>query len=389
MNLQMVKTLCSEQVKRAIEESIERDATAVALDKKIEHASIVATQVKYLQRAERKLPSYYAARCIIPARAYEQSSSEATAATKEISGGTLLELTCGLGVDTFALSKRFDRVVTLERDEVLAAIARINFERLGVSNIEVVTSSAEDYLDSCSEHFDAIYADPDRRTVSGDRVIRLEECTPNIIELLPRLRELADVLVVKNSPLFDIDEAFRLFSPAKVEVISLGGECKEVVVTTPYSEDIVECRAIGADGVVRLTIPAIEVDNTPSMEEFASERYKYLITPDVALLKSRVACSAMRPIASIWSNTGYAFTESEPADGVMGRVEMVDSIEEYNPRRLKKWLKEEGLTSIEILKRDFARPIERVAKELGVKIGGKRRIAFTTIGGKHYSIILK
>jgi len=58
----------------------------------------------------------------------------------------VLDLTCGLGADALFLSRRFRRVVTLERDATLARIAAENFARLGAGNIEVVCSSAEEYL---------------------------------------------------------------------------------------------------------------------------------------------------------------------------------------------------------------------------------------------------
>ncbi len=385
IDISSLRLLCTPECQHSIEESIERDPTSIALDKRVEHASLIASQVKYLQRAKSKLPSYYAARCIIPSRAYEQSSSEATAAVKALTGESLLELTCGLGVDTLHLSKRFKRVVTLERDSTLAEVARVNFARLGADNIEVVTASAEEYLESCSELFDTIYVDPDRRTKSGNRAVRLEDCSPNILALKPRLMELCKQLTIKLSPLFDTDEAFKLFAPALVEVVSLGAECKEVVVTTPFSENTIKSCVVGQG---EISTPMNMVDNRASTAEFNSAEWHFLTTPDVALQKSRTACHTLRPYASMWSNNGYAFSlEATPT--IMGRCEEIDSIEEYNPKRLKKRLKEEGITRVEILKRDFSTPIEQIAKQLGVKIGGEKRIAFTTINGKSYSISLK
>ena len=139
-------TLCRDDVRRAVEENLGRDPLAVALDRRTPHAALVATQVKYLARAERKLPTYAAAQCILPPRAFEQASSEACAAHKCIGGDSVLDLTCGLGVDALFLSRRFRRVVTLERDPVLARIAAENFARLGAGNVEVVAAPAEEYL---------------------------------------------------------------------------------------------------------------------------------------------------------------------------------------------------------------------------------------------------
>ena len=64
------------EVAVAVRENLERDPLRIALDKSVPYAREVATQVKYLQRARRKLPRLYEACGIIPPRAYEQSSSD-------------------------------------------------------------------------------------------------------------------------------------------------------------------------------------------------------------------------------------------------------------------------------------------------------------------------
>lgn len=230
MTPEQYRLLLTPEVRRTVEEQIGRDPAAIALDKRIPHAALVATQVKYLARARTKLPSYYEARCILPPLAFEQASSEACAARKSCSGNTVLDLTCGLGVDALYLSKRFREVITLERDATLAAVAEENFRRLGATNIRVINSSAEAFLASTLDHFDWIYADPDRRSAGGRKLVRLEDCSPDIPKLLPELRRIAPNLCVKNSPLFDVGETFRLFGPCRTEVVSLHDECKEVVV---------------------------------------------------------------------------------------------------------------------------------------------------------------
>ena len=121
------------EVRQAIDANIDRDPLQIALDRRITHAREVASQVKYLQRARTKLPRLYEARAIIPGRAFEQSSSEDCAVAKPLRGGRLLDLTCGLGIDSSAMAAHFERVVALERDEMLADVVRENNQtyRLG------------------------------------------------------------------------------------------------------------------------------------------------------------------------------------------------------------------------------------------------------------------
>ncbi len=398
ISLDDLNILCQEQTRDLIDQNIEREHTAVALDKSLcpSHRALVAGQVKYLQRSRLKLPSYYAARCIIPDRAFEQSSSEATAECKRMEGESVLELCCGLGVDTFALSKRFRRVVTLERDEVLAEVARENFRRLGSENIEVVCCSAEEFLAKCEERFDWLYADPDRRDQFGRKCVILEDCSPNMIALRGDVESVASRFAIKCSPLFDVDEAFRLYPGARVEVVSLAGECKEVVIYV--GEDGGE--AIGAVAVGRGEVWLAREDihsqpnsqskpqSKPQLDIESIDRYRYLIIPDVSLQKGRIACRVLSELCDIWSDNGYGLAQ-EPMEHPLARVERIGWIGEYDPRRCRKMLAERGIKGAEILKKEFAQSLDRVTKQLKIKEGGSGRVALTKIEGREIMVILE
>lgn len=375
--------LLREEVRKAIDKNIERDPVRIALDRNIPYAREVATQVKYLQRARTKLPMLYDARCIIPQRAFEQSSSQQCAAAKRIGGESLLDLTCGLGIDSIAFAKRFKRVVAIERDEVLAEVVRENLKRLNITNIEVVTSSAEDYITSCNEHFDWVYADPDRRTAEGRRVVRLEDCSPNMLELWPAIERISKRVAIKNSPLFDVDEAFRLFGDCSVEVISLGGECKEVMIYVDGSTPRLVAEAVGAGRYEVSHDEALKA--TLSSHDFAKEEYRYLIVPDVALQKARLVAAALNGKADIWSNNSFGFARQKP-EGVLGRTEKIISVEEYDSKALRRELKGKG---VDIVMRDFPTSLDEVHRKCGMRSGNTHRIALTRIGGKCYTIWLE
>lgn len=230
-----IQTLLRPDVREQIAVHLNDDPTKVALSLR-ENGPLVATQIKYLQRARTKLPSYYAAQCILPPLSFEQASSEESASIKHYAGHTCLDLTCGLGVDTLQFSKHFDQVVTVEQNPELCEIARINFERLQARNIRIQSGTAEQFvadLISGQESIgpiDLIYIDPARRDSQGKKVWLLEDCSPDVKRLLPSLLQLSPLVVIKASPLFDIDEAFRLFGEeCSVEIISVHGECKEVL----------------------------------------------------------------------------------------------------------------------------------------------------------------
>ncbi len=391
--------LASDEVRRAIAENRHRDHLEMALDSRVPHARLVATQVKYLARAAQKLPSYAAAGCIIPPRAFEQSSSEACAAHKTISGDTVLELTCGLGVDSLFLSRRFDRVVALERDPMLARIATENFRRLGANNIEVINISAEDFLRQNHETFDWIYADPDRRSAEGRKLVRLEDCSPDMIALMPLLKRASGRLCIKNSPLFDVGEALRLFPDCRVEVVSLGDECKEVNIYDDHSGPSVTATAIGRGSFTYDLSNAVDSSAYPLLprgasvggrnpdisETFDPSLYRWLVVPDVALQKARLARLHLAGKADIRSDNGYGFAAEEPQN-IIGRIFAIESIEPYDPKRLKKEFK--GLGA-EIMKREFPDSAEELTRRLGLRPGNDIRLAFTKIEGRFWVVKLK
>ena len=372
--------LRSDELRQAVAAARGRDPLDVALDRTVPHARLVATQVKYLARAERKLPTYAAAQCILPPRAFEQASSEATAAHKAIEGDTVLDLTCGLGVDSLYLSRRFRRVVALERDPLLARITSENFSRMGVANIEVVNTSAEEYLRQEGLHFDWIYADPDRRSAEGRKLVLLEACSPDILTLKPLLDRVSERLCLKNSPLFDVDEALRLFPDSRVEVLSLGDECKEMLIYADGTGPLVTATALGIGSFA--AAPGAVPPETPP---FDPARARWLVIPDVALRKARLTRLHLAGKADCWSDNGFGFAAAEP-HGVIGRVSPIESIEPYDPKRLKRGLKGRG---VEILKRDFPLPPDELMRRLGAHPGADLRMAFTKIGNDFWAIRLK
>ena len=378
-----IDIMATEEFRQSVLRNIGRDPVMVALDKHVDNASLVATQVKYLQRAKHKLPRLYEACCIIPPRAFEQSSSEESAGVKAISGGSLLDLTCGLGIDTISFSERFDRVVALERDEVLARVVRYNLGLLGIENVEVVTTTAEDYLSGCKEHFDWVFVDPDRRSEEGKKMVRMENCSPNVLEQMPHIERVADRLGVKLSPLFDVEEARRLFPRSEVEVVSIAGECKELNVYTKAQKELLRVVIAGV-GVWEYDFEATAVQ--PTTAPLDIEGARYLIIPDVAMQKGRVAVAEFGRYAQIWSNNGYAFAGVLPECKLPAKIYEIERIERYNPKQLKREFKGVG---VEILKRDTQLSVDAVRKATGMRAGSERMIAITSIESDVWVVHIK
>lgn len=370
--------MLSPEFGQEVERNLTREPNAIALDRRVPNARLVATEVKYLQRAMKKLPSYYAARAILPSLAFEQSSSEECAAHKPFSGSLAVDLTCGLGVDTLYLSKRFERVVAIERNAELAAITRHNLALMGARNVEVVCGNSEEYLATLT-HADLIYADPDRRSAEGKKMVCLEDCSPNIAALLPLLRAKTDRIVVKLSPMFDTAEALRSFGEgASVEVVSLGGEVKEVVVT--WSRESTESRITAT----ALHLGSFEVTterDKPSAEHaFDPTRYGYLVVPDAALRKAGVVAEWCK--AEGMDNYGaYAFATQKPTTA-MGHLYNIEQCLPWQPKRLKPLVGR----NIQVIRHSFPLSTAAICKALGTKEGKGDRWAFAEIEHEMWAI---
>ena len=206
-------------------------------------------QVEGRERTADKLPTFAAIDdWWYPVRlSCEQCSSEATARYKaqivlgKCPNGKCLDLTGGYGVDTYFLSEQFDHTDYVEQNAELCRIAAHNFKRPTPTlpkgkEITVHNCTAEeflkDHLSSISNHlYNLIFLDPARRDSYGGKVFRLEDCTPNVIELLPALLTHGKRIMIKLSPMLDITQAVTTLSQVTwdIYVVAIKNEVKEVL----------------------------------------------------------------------------------------------------------------------------------------------------------------
>ena len=189
-----------------------------------------------------KLPAWADAGCRIPSKlALEQCSSSLTASYKaELASGatTIADLTGGMGVDTHAFATTARNVFYFERNQELAGMTAENFKLLGLDNVSVTnaTIGPESDIPAC----DLIYLDPARRAAdgSGRKVFLLEDCSPNLLELLPTLLDKAPRVMVKLSPMADISMlSDRIPGLKEVHVVGVDGEVKELLCIIGRDED--------------------------------------------------------------------------------------------------------------------------------------------------------
>ena len=168
------------------------------------------------------------------------------------SRGKVADLTGGLGVDSWAFSEVAEEVLYNEMNPALAAAARHNFKALGITNIFIRNSEATS--DSLKDIFgdfrpDVIFLDPARRDSAGKKVFLLEDCSPDVLKILPELFGISRFVLLKLSPMADITMAVERLDRTyeeylekasgkgwngqwvrEVHVVASGGECKELLI---------------------------------------------------------------------------------------------------------------------------------------------------------------
>lgn len=164
----------------------------------------------------------------------------------------IADLTGGLGVDSWAFSEVAEKVLYNEMNPALAAAARHNFKALGVTNIFIKNSEAtpgtiKDIFGDFKP--DVIFLDPARRDSAGKKVFLLEDCSPDVLKMLPELFGISRFIFLKLSPMADITMAVERLDRTyedylentsgkgwngqwvrEVHVVASGGECKELLI---------------------------------------------------------------------------------------------------------------------------------------------------------------
>lgn len=291
----MNREILTEAVQTFLMKNADADPRKIALAKspfdKVS-SSELALQIESRQKAKKKLPLWYDTDLIYypPSISIEQASSEKTARYKTRlihEGDSVIDLTGGFGVDDLYFSEKAQQVVHCEINAYLSEIVKYNSEQLGKKNIQFQTGDGIDFLLQGGEHpsYDAVFIDPSRR-VNTQKVFKLDDCEPNIIEWQEEIFKKSSRIIVKTSPLLDISLSLsQLKNVKEVHVVSIKNECKELlfVLEKDYVGDI-------QIHTVLLNEPELSFSFLESQERktdlILGTPMNYLYDPDAALLKA-------------------------------------------------------------------------------------------------------
>jgi hypothetical protein len=351
------------------------------------------TQIQALQKLRDKAPVWFNTALRFPPRlSIEQASSGATAAFKAslVQGKTMADLTGGLGIDVQAFAQRFETAVYLDQNPQLVELARHNFAVLKAGNIEVLEGETGAFLGKNTRHFDLIYLDPARRDASGGRVFRLEDCTPDVLNLRTKLFAHAHQVLIKTAPMLDIALALRqLEFVQKVWVVSVDDEVKELLFLLENKTGLGDKTPIEAVNLGKMPFHFVfsKKEEQAVTAPFA-EPQTYLYEPPATIFKAGAfnTFAQRYGLKKLHTHT-HLYTSETLNPEVPGRVFRILAITKYDKKAVAALIPG---AQANVAVRNFPDTAEMVRKKLGLKDGGEVYLfAVTTEGGKKILIAEK
>ena len=304
----------------------------------------------------------------------------------------MTDLTGGFGVDFSFTSCAFAAATYVERNEQLCHIVEHNLPLLGLNNATVVCADAVEYL-STVEPQTMLFLDPARRDEHGAKTVMLADCTPDVVQLLPKLLEKSHFTMLKLSPMLDWHKAVDDLQGAvrAVHIVSVGGECKELLLvlsTVVESELKVYCADLSTASDTSSIFVYTPGSSAPvANSKLKTQNSKFVHEPNASIMKAGcfdelAAAYGVSPV----SRNSHLFLSDEPVEDFPGRSFVVERVTTMNKGELRKALV--GIEKANIATRNFPLTVAELRKRLKIKDGGDVYIfATTTAEGEHLLLI--
>ncbi|MCR4765649.1 MAG: SAM-dependent methyltransferase [Bacteroidaceae bacterium] len=348
------------------------------------------TQIAGWQKMREKNPSWANCPTIIypPHLPLEQCSSEQTALYKRhviqqqaSVTDDFADLTGGFGIDCSCISTLFQHSTYVERQESLCELATHNFQVLGLP-IRVKNDTSQSFL-AKESHYNWLFLDPARRDAHGGKTIAIGDCEPNVCDLEATLVNKADHVMVKLSPMLDVDLAGKqLKHISEAHIISVDNECKELLlilskaVTTDLEHMPFHCVNIKKGEVQTFTFCKAEEQQTPY--HLAQQIRRYLYEPNASIQKAGAyRCLAKRYDLQKLHANSHLYTSDKVVVDFPGRMFEVEATCGFGKKELKSMLT--GIGQANLTVRNFPAAVAELRKRLHLADGGPIYLFATTL----------
>ena len=293
-----------------------------------------------------------------------------------------------MGIDSIAFAKMPDvEVDYVERDAELCRLMEHNIDALGLTNIMVQCGDSIEWLRNCGQRYNIIYIDPARRDTHGKKVAAFEECTPNILEHKELLTERCDFLMVKASPMMDIDKGIeQLGNVSDVYVVAVRNECKELVFICgdTNEETKIHCtNIVPSDGIYN-DEPFTRTQEAQAECVYCKSVGRYIYEPDASLMKG----GPYKLLSEKWgmqklARNTHLYT-SDHLHEWMGRTFCVLRETQLNKKAIAAAIPD---GKAHVIVRNYPAEADDLQKQLGLKEGGELFVLATTVGTKKTGFI--
>ncbi|MEM1259134.1 MAG: class I SAM-dependent methyltransferase [Bacteroidota bacterium] len=336
-------------------------------------------QLEAKKKCQYKLPTWFNTSNIYYAnkRNIEQTSSEITAEYKArlIDGKSILDMTGGLGVDSFYFSKGMGAVTHCEVDQNLSEIAAHNFKILGVNNCDFIAEDGMQFLKKNKGPFDWVYADPSRRHDAKGKIFQLEDCEPNMPQNLDLIFEHTNSILIKTSPLLDLTlGANKLKNVVQIHVVAVQNEVKEVLfVLKNKVEKPIKIKTVDLRKNEEVHFEFLWDEEKTTKVEYGDPE-GYLYEPNAAILKAGGFNSIgkafkLKKIAP----HSHLYTSTERID-FPGRIFKIEQVIPYQKKQMKIFA---GVKA-NVTTRNFPKTVAEIRKKYKILDGGDEYFFFTT-----------
>lgn len=255
------------------------------------------TQIECRKKHSSKLRDFLAcSRFLFPdSISAEQASHQAVArfhASLCENCGSLLDMTGGLGIDSFSFARKNINVTAIELNSLKADILKENCKALLIDKITIHNGDAVKFLKDTDRNFDIIFADPSRRDKMHNKVYNLRDCSPDVLASQELLLSKAQKVFIKASPLLDISQTIKDFPQVSaIRAVGVKDECKEILIElSKTSPDTILVEAVNLDNEGNLLWNFLQEDKNPmGNSEYATESDlnsgMYILEPSPILMK--------------------------------------------------------------------------------------------------------
>lgn len=373
----------------------------------------VLNQLYGKQKAKHKLPFLFKKNQVLyPAKvSVEQSSSEKTAIWKAklVSGESLLDMTGGFGVDTYHFSKVVQQVTYLEKNTELFEIVKHNFKALNANNITAINGDSLDFLKNTDQKFDWIYLDPARRDATGGRKVGLAGYFPNLLEIKNLLFKKTTNILLKVSPMLDIQQAIQQLGTVKeVIVLAMENEVKELLLILDPPPAILQRAVVfmvktngerttfGHQASIRfrcinLKKEGLEIKYQSSINrDVTNLKYSppknYIYEPNAAILKAGLfnEIAIDFKVNKLHANS-HLYTSERLVKNFPGRSFICKAVENFNKKAITPHLNNKKAN---ITTRNFPYSVAQIKKKLGTNDGGNSYLFATTLQDDKLAILV-